>query len=467
MGGQKLDLAKMNISNAFPSRPGYGTRGAQIKLFANYFILAVRGNTILYRYQLKLVEGSATGRKLKRIIHLLMMNPRLAGAATDYSSILITTAPIELPLEVSLEYVEESENRPRPGNYKFLIADDPEVLDVSELVADLQAVSFNVDRVRRQEIVQALNIIMARYPTSSPGMMNIGTNRHFPYADNDPIVRVELDGGLDALRGYFRSVRLATCRILYNVNVSHAVMYRDMPLDQTIRHFQPKILFLLDKFLVKVRVRTEYLKDESGGAIIKTKTIKGLARPDDGQSLAHPPQIQAFGAGPKDVRFYLDSDVKAGSSTSSNKAKAGKRGGPSSISPKSPVSGYISVYDFFKTRMFILNGTSTYRLTSGADHGIILVNEGMPVVNVGTKEKPSYLPPELCSVLPGQSAKKLNSNQTQTIIQKACRQPWENAESITKDGSKILGLREPANASLVKLPFPAHGASKSEVHLLS
>ena len=65
----------------------------------------------------------------------------------------------------------------------------------------------------------------------------------------------------------------------------------------------------------------------------------------------------------------------------------------------------------------------------------------LPVVNVGTKENPVYLPPEFLEVVPGQSSlKKLGPDQTAEMIRFACRKPFLNAGSITDGSPSVLSL---------------------------
>ena len=85
----------------------------------------------------------------------------------------------------------------------------------------------------------------------------------------------------------------------------------------------------------------------------------------------------------------------------------------------------------------------------------ITLNERAPVVNVGNRENPSYLPAEVCVVLPGQTIKRrLSPEQTQSMITFACRQPWANADSIVGDGKAVLGLNS-SNAVLVSTDWKA------------
>lgn len=79
----------------------------------------------------------------------------------------------------------------------------------------------------------------------------------------------------------------------------------------------------------------------------------------------------------------------------------------------------------------------------------IKLNENNPVVNVGTSENPSYLPAEVCVVLPGQVIKRrLSPSQTQEMIKFACRAPWQNGDSTIADGKPTLGFSNPLLVSL-------------------
>jgi eukaryotic translation initiation factor 2C len=79
----------------------------------------------------------------------------------------------------------------------------------------------------------------------------------------------------------------------------------------------------------------------------------------------------------------------------------------------------------------------------------------MPVINVGTRQNPSYLPADVCIVLPGQpSGAKLSPTQTQQMIRFAVRRPAQNAQSIFTSGARVLGIEPPTNTTLVSKPYP-------------
>ena len=86
----------------------------------------------------------------------------------------------------------------------------------------------------------------------------------------------------------------------------------------------------------------------------------------------------------------------------------------------------------------------------------IRTDDSYPVVNVGTRDQPVYLPAKVCKVLPGQSCrKKLDSNQTTKMKEFAVRKAAENAATITREGCPMMGLDSSSNPVLVLL-IPLH-----------
>lgn len=82
----------------------------------------------------------------------------------------------------------------------------------------------------------------------------------------------------------------------------------------------------------------------------------------------------------------------------------------------------------------------------------MIADTKLPVVNVGNRENPIYLPPEVCRVMPGQNSQsKLDRNQTTQMITFAIRKPHETAEIITQEGFQAVGLSPEGNPNLVRL----------------
>ena len=92
-------------------------------------------------------------------------------------------------------------------------------------------------------------------------------------------------------------------------------------------------------------------------------------------------------------------------------------------------------------------------------YGRTLQKPDLPVVNVGTREKPTYLPPKVRVVIPVQSAdSKLDPGQTQQMIRFAVRKPADNANSIVHEGLSIVGL---SNTNVLLVTFPCRTGSQS------
>ena len=79
----------------------------------------------------------------------------------------------------------------------------------------------------------------------------------------------------------------------------------------------------------------------------------------------------------------------------------------------------------------------------------LLTDPDLPVINVGTRQNPSYLPIEVCHVVPGQPFNKnLSPAQTSNMIGMAVRRPNENAKSISMTGSRLVGAGSGPNPPL-------------------
>lgn len=95
------------------------------------------------------------------------------------------------------------------------------------------------------------------------------------------------------------------------------------------------------------------------------------------------------------------------------------------------------------------------RVLTVTEYDIVVQHPELPVVNVGTKDNPSYLPAAVCHVRPWQPAgAKLSPNQGQQMIRFAVRQPAQNARSISSTSGPLLGF-EPTNATLVRTILPS------------
>jgi eukaryotic translation initiation factor 2C len=408
-------------------------------LRANYLHLKTafetgKQETPLYRYAVGTVGGEKLSKqKMRHLVTSLIKDPIFADrqVATDYSSIIVTTKKLDLgstdrkqgKIEVidptlpafqgsnDSAQAQEARNR-RIKGYELSKTGE---FSLAELVRSLKAVQSGAWFAGQGDVVQLLNIIIGKVPNDTANVYCLGQNKYYPGINSPLMESVDITGGLIALRGYYASVRTSSNRILVNLNVASAACYKDGPLIDLVSKYVnsrgpigPQDLVRAEAFIRMLRVQTNYLKalDKNGKpkmdaqgrpqTVLGLKSIVGLARNGDAKTATF--------------------DWK---------------------DPKTPnaAARKISVFEFFKIQ-----------------HGITLQRPDLPVLNVGTRSDPSYLPAELATVLPGQPVRRLLSgNQTDHMLRFAARAPRHNAESIVGtpgNGLKTMGFNGPAQVRM-------------------
>lgn len=334
-------------------------------LWANYFELAAPPDLLLFRYSIEIQpddgERTPTGKRAKRIIELLLeehLSAYRTSIATDYKSNLVCR--FELPDTedtYDVRYRSEEEDQPSQNAKTYRIRlQDTGTLRVSELMDYLTSTQASALFGSKEEIIQALNIVVGHHPKAASDIFSVGANKHF---DLSPAAseKASLGAGLQAIRGFFVSVRAATSRILVNVQVKNTACYNEGPLEHLIFQYleqNGRNMFKLANFLKKLRVQITHIvrRNRSGQEIPRIKTIADLAMPGDGHGLAHPPIVPNFAAGAKEVKFFLGgSGEQPGGKEQGSAKKEGKKGKKAGKpGPEAPQVGYISVYDFFRQR---------------------------------------------------------------------------------------------------------------------
>jgi eukaryotic translation initiation factor 2C len=473
-----LNIGGLSLVKNLPVRPAYGTKGEKVILFANCFELSTVPDKlstvpeqlstvtdlILYRYSVH-VQPEVKGRKLSQVIRLLLELPEYATLkghlVSDFKSTMICRKKLSKTMaEYQIPYRSEGEDDARPTATTYIVTvKNTGDLNVAQLVAFLTSTSIDLAYADKDPTIQALNIFKSHFFRASPAKRaTIGANKSFSLQQT---TEADLGAGLTALRGYFSSVRVAAARILVNINVIHAPFYKKGSLLDVMRDYKNSVgegnLPKVDKFIRKLRVKVIHMtekKNRAGESISRIKTIFGLANQSDGHTLAHPPIVPKFGADAHEVKFFLINSARSSSKSTSGSTgqSEGKGGGKKNAksSPElgqpsrsgSPIGSYVSVYDYF---------TNTYP-------GSPIKNPNVPVVNVGNRVNPTYLPAEVCVVEPGQSSiSKLSPQQTTRMISFAVRKPWENAESIVKDGPEAIGMTTKVNTLLANFGISMNG----------
>lgn len=283
-------MAKLSISEEtefFPFRPGFGTGGTEVLLWANYFKLNVSADT-LFAYHLHVLDKKTTkaeqeageeaggeaeqeaagkkkgkkgkkekpseqktdddqkkapreakGKKLAKLIELALKKlPATLAVATEYKSQLISLKPLELPPDNIMDV-----NFSEPGRDDetwFIRFDGPRTMDIRGLKEYLKTGSDpSNDNVfpKFPEEVDALGVVMGHTARSSVKTSAVGRSRFYAIDQE----RKESSGDLserallEILRGYFQSVRPATGRLLLNVNVTHGVFRKPIRLEDLFR----------------------------------------------------------------------------------------------------------------------------------------------------------------------------------------------------------------------------------------
>ncbi|KAK4891707.1 hypothetical protein LTR27_009715 [Elasticomyces elasticus] len=427
-----------------PGRPGYGTKGKPITLRTNYFEIQTEcGKDALevkwYRYLIdapgldkdtkKGVQGFPLGKK-DRLCRIILEDPKFDDmeCATDFAKIIVTNKPVDLgpsgrwEKTVELRPGDQTSSQQVAGGSQA--ASDAPVPPHVQEAKDRNKVTFTVLQpdaayhifTTRQiveyvnsksgsalyegsdAIIQLFNLIVAMGPQMTADVKRVGQNKYY-VVQGDEMKQKDLGGGLQAVRGYFSSVRQTTGRLLLNLNVVSGAFYWTGPLEATIREakLSQPTMAQTEAFIRMVKVQVVWTKDgEKKPFMTKEKTIYGFAHPQHFKSAS-------------EVTFEYQSKT-------------------------------ITVEKYFKEV-----------------HGITLRSPHLEVINVGNPAKPQYIPQELCTVLPGQAYKQLlNGDQATKMLEFAARTPNQNAMSIagtaqnlgpnSGDGVRLFRLRAAGNA---------------------
>ncbi|OAL53799.1 Piwi-domain-containing protein [Pyrenochaeta sp. DS3sAY3a] len=427
-------LAASSLDVVLPTRPGYGTAGKRIVLHTNYLALkTIDTDLILYRYTVILpkvkskkkdgkLEDLPAAKKRRLIENLLQMAPfKGLTIASDWAQILVSTKKI--PLEIHVEdkqnefFVEwypadgtplpaqsdeEPDNvrRARERNTFRIPVHFSGTVSTRDLQNDLAQPSSNYPL--KLETIQALNIVIASGPSTDPDIATVSRNKFYPFGKHPQLQSADLGFGLEALRGYYSSVRTGVNRILVNLNVATGAFYKPGPLIDMMMEVSrgqlpqnPQQHRILTAFFRLVKIETNYLpaKDKDGKV-----TKKGATK----RKVHIITKLSELGQNSQTVSFSVTDD----------KGKATRT----------------TIQQHYKKH-----------------YNIDLRYPQAPLVNYGTIGDPKWLPAELCKIAPGQVAKRLLLGpQTSEMIKFAARKPHQNAESIVNDGLRVAKI-QPVN----------------------
>jgi len=239
-----------------------------------------------------------------------------------------------------------------------------------------------------------MNLVLSAHPSRAQAGAGVvvGRNRYFFPSASPPF---PLGGGLEAWKGFYSSIRPSFNQLMVNVNVCATTFYSEGNLAEAMHSFeQASFGARMSAFVQRIRVRTDHLGHQ--------KMVKRLAK---------------FSA--KQHRFEAQE-----------------------------LGGMVTVEEYFRRSklLFLLSfdKLSSFRYL---EYKITLRYPNLPLVDVGGT-KSVYLPPEVCSILPGQPFRgKLPDEQTSEMIKVSAKPPNVNANAITVAGLRELGFARGPNVS--------------------
>ncbi|KAF7305402.1 Argonaute-like protein [Mycena chlorophos] len=385
---------------ARPLRPGYGTKGTPITLRANFFPVRLPKGPI-FSYAMEVVPTGpvpVSPQKVKalreRIFFLLEQHPQvkplLGHVAHDRSTRLVSARKLPQPLSIAVPFFEDGEAGPKPGGMVFNVEINfDKELNVDDLTKYLNA-DVKMRNYDAAPLLSALNLVLQQHAARTGIRLTRGKDNKYrdsKYFFPTSTQAYPLGIGLVAFQGFYTSVRPTYKELMVNVNNCMTAFILPGNLADRIMEFNRN----------------------SHGAM-----------PSLPKAYAKNIKVTTHHLG-----FKMRKALKAVCTTSAR----------NTFFDCAELGGRISVEQYFDRKYKI-------KLRHPTD---------LPVVDIGPPNKHNYLPAELCEIEPGQAYRGLlGPNETAQMIKFAANRPRVNAEAITGDGFKLLGLdplQSPANAN--------------------
>lgn len=278
-----------------PNRPGFANKGNRTILRANLFELRLVDGQQIFPYKADVDQRIQKSERHLRdfFCTVLQTLPELTpmghGVVTDYVSLLITSARIDLGPTDTKTYAISWYDREAPGvkveagiqpfRFTLTLLQPISSADLPSYIGSNPSVQ-SADQIADSEIIRSLNIIITGHPNKDQDVYQGGQSRFFRYPSGPSIFsNYDLLGGLIAVRGYFYSVRFATLRVLLNVHGVCNPFFKAINARELMQEFEDfggKPHALMDFFRM-VKVMTSYTKGPNNTFITKVKTIIGLS----------------------------------------------------------------------------------------------------------------------------------------------------------------------------------------------
>ncbi|KAJ8516713.1 hypothetical protein ONZ45_g6006 [Pleurotus djamor] len=371
-------FSRLAVRNVRPLRPGYGTAGRAIAVRANFFPLRLSDGPI-YDYQVNILPKTDINRLKARIFRLLETSPAfipyVGHIAHDGSARLVSAQPLPQPLEVSITFLDEGQTIPSPKAKRYTISiKQTAVLDPQELKRQLEGSAGSRD-YDPMPLIGALNLVMQQHAARNG--VRVGRNRHF-FPPLPQEQHFYLGPGVEALRGFFSSVRPTIGGLAVNVNVCMTAFYSPGNMVDVLNAFKGRgqgLPNLPRTFARGIKVTTTHLGHK------RKKPLKGI----------------------------------------------GSRTARKEIFECQELGGRVSVEQYFKRK---------YNITLKHADDLPVIDIGSKAKSNFIPAELCTIEPDVPYL------QKLNDNETREMIRIACNPPAFNAEKIVNDGFTKLGLTQ-------------------------
>ncbi|KAI0028802.1 Piwi domain-containing protein, partial [Vararia minispora EC-137] len=264
-----------------PARPGYGTAGRAIVVRANFFAIDLKKDKF-FEYSIKITPEpkSQKARVKRRIIDIFEQS----GAAAQYRNYivhdglerLVAARELPQPLHGLVSYFERGDHGPPPNADEYEVSIEftkelPTAPLKKYIEGNVSVFTKGTDEVG--PVISALNLVM-QWHASQVGFRN-GKNRFF-FNDDE---KGQIGQRLDALMGFFSSVRPVYKAIMVKVNVCMSAFHQPGNLADAMRNFQTASFGGNSaEFMRKVKVSTSHLGYKRVKMIQKVANDKTAAR---------------------------------------------------------------------------------------------------------------------------------------------------------------------------------------------
>ncbi|KAG2129585.1 ribonuclease H-like domain-containing protein [Suillus clintonianus] len=259
---QALDKRRREVGIRYerPIRPGFGTLGDPVTLTANFFALKIT-NSLVNTYHVKVEPARNAKDVQRRLLRLLEETDDQpwqsvkSFVAFDGRETLVSAKELPQPMQISVSFFEEGET-PSPNSPEYTVSFQLlRKWEMSELNKYLHC-DADVDI---SPLISAYNIVIQQHASSTA--TRVGNSRYFGFPDYKANELSPGLTGLQALRGFFLSVRPVFGELMVNVGVCMTPFYKpigrlDLAYNESADRSKGAIP---QRFAQNVKVTTTYL----------------------------------------------------------------------------------------------------------------------------------------------------------------------------------------------------------------